>query len=404
VRVIQVAASVAASDGGPTTGVLGLNAAYNRRPGTSALAIATDANGRFGRLDETERNLLTGLPGVALRVLSRSRPFRLKNSWRLCREVLREVSGADLVHIHGVYLAHSVWAWIAARRHGRPYIVQPHGALEPYQAQFGRLRKRLWDLVIGRRVLTGAAALLAASDDEARHLRDLLPGTHVIVTPLGTTTGPTTIDADMQRRLAPWLAAPQHKRVLFLGRLARKKCPDRLLEAWNRLDSGVLAVVGPDGEWTAEELRSLILPDRTDSTIMAGGTDAPGVRWFMAHAGVFVLPSESENFGISVAEAMAGGAAVVTTRQTAAAEHVTAAGAGVVLERPDPQLLADALERLLRHPEDTVVMGRRGHAYARDHLTWDGAAERLLLSLPNLDAAIAPGLTTAGGSATCASA
>jgi glycosyltransferase involved in cell wall biosynthesis len=98
----------------------------------------------------------------------------------------------------------------------------------------------------------------------------------------------------------------------------------------------------------------------------------------MQHAGIFVLPSENENFGITVAEAMAGGAAVVTTKQTAASEHVRRAQAGVVLDSPTHGQLASAIQSLLARPEQVADAGTRAHGYARTHLTWDAAATRLL--------------------------
>lgn len=380
-RIVQVTASVAESDGGATTAVLGMDEGYRSCPEVSTITLTTDADGYRGRLPRSERERLDATRPT-VRVHPRSRPLRIKNSWALRTALNREVAQADLVHIHGVYLAHTVWAFLAARRHRRRYIVQPHGALEPYQAQFGRLHKATWDRVVGHRILNGAAALVATSEDEAKNLRSLLPDARVIVMPLGTSPGASTVPDHVRDSVAVWLSAPRHQRVLFLGRLARKKRPELLIDAWNRLDEGVLAVVGPDDHWTSDALRERVSSHRRHSVYFPGAVDAEGVRWFMQKAGVFVLPSENENFGLTVAEAMMGGAAVVTTRQTAAAEFVHNARAGILLKTPNVAALTTAMSDLITNQLAVAAAGQRGREYASHNLTWNASVSQLLGSLP----------------------
>ena len=107
-----------------------------------------------------------------------------------------------------------------------------------------------------------------------------------------------------------------------------------------------LLIVGPAQDWTADTLRARVHPERRHSVSFLDAVDPAAAAWLMTEAGVFALPSENENFGLTVAEAMAYGCAVLTTRQTAAAEHVLAAGAGLVLPRPDAGLLTAALTQL----------------------------------------------------------
>lgn len=393
IRILQVAASVAPSDGGPTTGVLGLNAAYNRRPHTTAIALVTDADGRSGRLSDAAREAVGHDQGVDVRVFPRSRPFRIKHSRQQRLAINQAASSADLIHIHGVYLAHTVWAYLAARRFGCRYVVQPHGALEPYQGNTGRARKHVWDSFIGRRLLHNANGVIAASQAEARNLRRRHPDARVMVMPLGVAEVDYAAPLPLRAALRKWLDAPRHRRVLFLGRLARKKRPDLLIDAWNRLDHGQLAIAGPDGEWSRATLQARISRNRSDSVVFLGQTAPPISRWMMKEAGVFVLPSENENFALVVAEAMDSGCAVVTTPQTAASEHVSRARAGIVRDFGDAGTLASALQEAMSNETTSEKMGRLGAAYAKKFLTWDNSVQLLLediagqLSEPRLNLA-----------------
>ena len=88
-----------------------------------------------------------------------------------------------------------------------------------------------------------------------------------------------------------------------------------------------------------------------------------------------MLPSENENFGIAVAEAMLAGCYVITTQQVAASEHLQAARGGTVLSVPDANLLAKALDDRLRGDR---ARSRGAADYARSRLTWDALARTII--------------------------
>jgi glycosyltransferase involved in cell wall biosynthesis len=374
-RSLHVAASVASRDGGSATAVLSTVRTLTRL-GHDALILATTADGPVRVLlrDTTAPLLERQAPVWFCR---RSRPLPLKNSWQQGLRTLREARRASILHVHGVYLANSVWAYLASLLTGTPYVVQPHGTLDPHQATRHRGRKRLFDEVIGHRILHRAVAVVATSATEAGHVRDRFPHARVAVVPLGAerVAHATPPQAGPFR----WQGLPRTSRVVFVGRLAAKKRPDLLLDAWNRLDvAGHLIVAGPEQDWTWTTLRERLDPGRRDSVTYLGHLDERGVAWALQEAGLLVLPSEDENFGLVVPEAMVHGCAVVTTRATASGEHVTASGGGVVLGAATAESVVGALHHLLSSPQLVEAMGRAGQEYVGATLTWDASARALL--------------------------
>jgi len=110
----------------------------------------------------------------------------------------------------------------------------------------------------------------------------------------------------------------------------------------------------------------------------------PGVRWLgplpphalralYAAAEIAVSASDYEGFGLTVGEAMASGCAVVAVANSAVPEVV--GDAGVLVERSDPALLAEAIGRLVAEPETRAALGAAARARAA-RFTWEETARR----------------------------
>jgi glycosyltransferase involved in cell wall biosynthesis len=95
-------------------------------------------------------------------------------------------------------------------------------------------------------------------------------------------------------------------------------------------------------------------------------------------AGVFVLPSRRESFGLVLAEAMACGLPVVATKVGAIPEVVEDGVTGVLVPPDDPEGLASAITALLNDPQTMRAMGTRGRQRAETCFTWDLVAKRVI--------------------------
>lgn len=124
-----------------------------------------------------------------------------------------------------------------------------------------------------------------------------------------------------------------------------------------------LVIVG-DGP-SRRELESLAEHLKLSSWIVFAGSrrDIPRVL----HAlDAFVLPSLYEGFGIAILEAMAAGKPIIATQVGGIPEFVLSGQTGILVEPGNVQALADAIDRLLIHPEEAKTMGAKGRAQARE--------------------------------------
>lgn len=279
---------------------------------------------------------------------------------------------ADLVHLHGLwqYSSAAVSKW--ARKSGRPYVVSPHGMLEPWSLQQSRLKKFLANLLFQKRCLDEAACLCATSAAEEESIRLAGFKRPVAVIPNGIEL-PGNPQEAKSRDSAP-------RTALFLSRVHPKKGLLNLVEAWHeaRPEGWRLLIVGPDEAGHLSAVTELVRKLGLQQQIHYGGeTWENEAKWrCYRESDLFVLPSYSENFGLVIAEALACELPVITTRATPW-EDLERCRCGWWIETG-----ADALAQALRKAvalsdAERKAMGKRGRELVENHYTWPSVADRM---------------------------
>ncbi len=128
---------------------------------------------------------VTRREGVEVHVYPQQFPATVATSWPLYRALNAAIPQADIVHIHSLYLFH-VWAAARlARKHGVPYLLRPHGTLDPFLWQRHRARKRVMELLFQDRVIRSAAALHYTAEEEMRLAAPYVHNAKGVVVPNG---------------------------------------------------------------------------------------------------------------------------------------------------------------------------------------------------------------------------
>jgi glycosyltransferase involved in cell wall biosynthesis len=104
-------------------------------------------------------------------------------------------------------------------------------------------------------------------------------------------------------------------------------------------------------------------------------TDAQ-LRAFYNRIGVFVLPSHYEGFGLPGVEALACGAALVTADSVGNRDYAIDGETALVVPRGRPDLLADAVGRLIEDEPLRRQLAARGHAFVQRY-RWESATDAL---------------------------
>jgi glycosyltransferase involved in cell wall biosynthesis len=292
---------------------------------------------------------------------------------------LPEDSAGAVAHFHGLWQRNFPALARECRRRGIPFIVSPHGMLEPWA-----WRQRLWKKwpyfhLIEKRWIANAACVLATAKPEADRLAKFFPRSRIESLPLGLTADKRPDHAAARAKLG-WHA--DETVLLFLSRIHEKKGLDMLLAALAELHGVTpratrLVIVGPDEQPDyAARCRAFIAQNvarlpRTDWIGPVWGDD----RWpYFQGADLFCLPTHSENFGLAVLEACQVGTPALTTTETPWAD--TLGGERGFIARPETADIRTQLARFISQPRRTEAERAALVDWAWENFAWAKLAPR----------------------------
>ncbi len=350
-HVLHCIPSVALSDGGPSHAIRNIEQALE-----SQLVKTTTASTDHGLSDEIKKrcplNHLIKKSSYIYRIHFKKQIHFYKVSFPMALWLWKNIRRFDLVHIHALFSFTSVAAAIIARIKKMPYIIRPLGVLNEY----GMKRRRPWIKAISfhlieKPILRNAAAIHFTSEQEAQEAGNVIAGLKSEIVPLGIDLKPFSkgIAENFFKRHS---IHPHKKIILFLSRIDPKKGLDILLPAFAAIKpyhpEMILVIAGEGEKSYVENLKTITASLSIGEQILwAGFLSGQDKLDALAAAHCFILPSQSENFGIAVVEALAAGVPVITGKGVAIAKEIAQNNAGIIVENHTTQNYAQAMRKAL---------------------------------------------------------
>lgn len=280
----------------------------------------------------------------------------------------------DVLSVHGLWKYCSVGSQRWHQRTGRPYIVHPHGMLEPWAVQNARWKKRIAAKLYENEHLRRAACLRALSEAEARSIRAYGLRNPICVIPNG-------IDLPDLRESNTKTQSRNRKTLLYLGRLHPKKNLVNLIGAWiqtfhsqgRNSDSWVLEIAGWDQGGYESELKKIAAGT---SVVFVGPRFGAEKSECYRRCDAFILPSLSEGLPMTVLEAWSYAKPVLMTPECNLPEGFEAEAA--IRIGPNSDEIAAALQQLAEMSDDNrSAMGVRGRDLVGRNFSWPRIGEQM---------------------------
>jgi poly(glycerol-phosphate) alpha-glucosyltransferase len=348
------------------------------------LAISTQKLGHhvmvFGLKDEFTEADLPAWGAVPVKTHSVVGPRRFGFSPGLVRSI--QDSRIDLLHVHGVWMYPSIANLRVRRRRQVPYMVSPHGMLDPWALQNSAWKKKIATSLYEGAHLRGAGCLRALCESEAASMRALGLRNAICVIPNGQILPVESPVMDAQNRSS---STGDRKVLLFLGRLHPKKGLPDLLRAWAICQNTepeaaywTLAVAGGDEDGHTNLLRRMVVGLGIEKSVFFTGPlfDQRKAQAFQ-RAEAFILPSLSEGLPVAVLEAWSWRLPVLMTPQCNLPEGF-AEGAAIRVD-PNVESLTQGLRALFRMSKsEREEMAARGRRLVELRFSWPVVAEQMV--------------------------
>jgi poly(glycerol-phosphate) alpha-glucosyltransferase len=171
----------------------------------------------------------------------------------------------DILQLHGLWRYPSIVVTSWHRRTSRPYIVHPHGMLDPWAVRNSHWKKVFAGMFYENTMLHNAGCIRALCQSEAESIRRYGLRNPICVIPNGMDVPSAVGSAALRAESSPFARFAQGRKVLlYLGRIHPKKGLSNLLRAWKATlnsqpstNNWLLAIAGWDEMGHEDELKQL---------------------------------------------------------------------------------------------------------------------------------------------------
>lgn len=226
-------------------------------------------------------------------------------------DLLKQLPQYDLYHVQGLWqwLGHSVATY--SRRNDRPYVMTLRGMLYPQALAHSPLIKKLSLVLYQRKDLQRATCIQATCEEEMKYYRDL-----GFTNPVAILPNPIETRGIIERSIP----INNRFRIGYLGRVHPRKRIERLIYAFDamrkELCDAELLIIGADDKSYEEFLRKEVERLHLDNVRFTGFLTGQEKDEAIMSLSYLVVPSDFENFGNIVTEALVRGVPVIASKGT----------------------------------------------------------------------------------------
>lgn len=299
-------------------------------------------------------------------------PNRLAFSPKMYMWLKKQVStkSVDIVHNHSMWMMPNVYPGWATKKSNCKYVVSPHGTFSKWAMASGSRAKKIFWPLLQRPSITHACCFHATCVSEYEDIRRLGFRQPIAIIENG-------IDLP-ELRIFP---KNKHRNLLYFGRLHPVKGLENLLIVWAKLQSAFpdwsLSIVGPDDGSYATFLKSIVAERNLERVFFKGPVYGASKYELYQKADLYVLPTFSENFAMTVAEALSCGLPAVVT-QGAPWEGLVTENAGWWPEIGVEPLLHTLREAMSLDSDNLRQMGLNGRDWMDRCFAWDMVALNMI--------------------------
>jgi len=310
-------------------------------------------------------------PFQTLQYSSRSPLNRLCISPGMAKGLDKAAQEAEIIHSHGLWMMPNIYPGSSVQGTDCRLVCSPHGTMTEWTLRRSYWKKKVFWHLWQKKALQRAACFHATAVEEIQDVRRCGFSQPIALIPNGITI------PDGSGRNRDQL---ERRQLLFISRIHPKKGIDILLKAWaqlqDRFPDWELLIVGPDHYGSIAKMQSLAKQVGAKRVSFPGPVYGEEKLQVYKNADLYVLPTHSENFGLTIAEALACGVPAITTKG-APWEGLVKNECGWWIDIGVEPLYRCLEEAMSASREELDVLGQRGREWMIRDYSWDVVGEMM---------------------------
>ena len=273
------------------------------------------------------------------------------------------ISSFDLLHIQGLWGSSTFYGSRYARKYHKPYIISPRGTLYPQALALHKWKKKLAMATMINESLNNANCIHATCIEERDYYWDLGFKNPVAILPNAFDLSKVK-DTEYEKDIF---------RVGYLGRLHPRKHVERIIYAFaekrEQLKDAELVIIGSDIPEYEDFLKSEVTRLKLDNVRFTGFLSGDDKDKTIRSLSVMVLPSDFENFGNVVTDALARSVPVICSKG-APWQILETNSCGWWIDNDQESINATILKAKEKTLDELKEMGRNGRRFVEDELSY----------------------------------
>lgn len=221
---------------------------------------------------------------------------------------LDSIKDIDVIHTHGMWLHINSGSVMYALRQRIPCVISPHGMLYPEAFQSKPIRKKLIWKFLFKPIFDKSSCIHVTCERELIVLRDLGVKSPIALIPNAVVSYNIRSNNEI-------IEALSRRRIGFLGRIDKRKRIDLLIDIWIDFSiNGTLIIAGEGDPAYYDFLRRKACG--YENIFFVGFLSGSAKVKFLKSLCALVVPSDFENFGMIIPEALSVGTPVIASSGT----------------------------------------------------------------------------------------
>lgn len=292
------------------------------------------------------------------------------------------VQDYDIVHTNAVFSLPNLPAYWASVEKKIPYIITPHGMLEPWALSYKSNKKKLFYNLLEKSAINQASGIQVLASPEKNRIQSLEVKSPLFVIPNGIIADDFYKLSSSSVFLEQFPETQNRQLILFLGRIDPKKGLDLVAPAFanihKKFPNTHLIIAGPDNVGYLPTVKGYFEELGCLSAVTFTGMLTGEMKYSaLSAASLYVAPSYSEGFSMSILEGMASGLPCIFTNGCNFPEAQETKTAHVV--DINSKSIEKALLDCLQNPREAKQMGDRARKFILENYTWDEIAKKLIV-------------------------